>query len=183
VTQTAGDRPDEPDEPEQPPSRSSPPPEGDELAVLSGFLDFLREAIVIKVTGVDVDDLRHPMTDSGVSLLGIVKHLAYVERWWFARTFSGLDVAFPFTDDDPDADWRIEADEHAEVIVDLYRTEIERSRAIAAASGPEDQSAMPGRHGGPYSLRWIMVHMIEETGRHAGHADILREQLDGATGE
>jgi uncharacterized damage-inducible protein DinB len=163
--------------------RSDPPPKGDELEVLGGFLDFLREAIVIKVTGVDDDDLRHPMTPSGVSLLGIVKHLAYVERWWFARTFSGLDVAFPFTDDDPHADWRIEPDDRTEVILDLYRTEIERARAVVAASRPDDLSAKEGRHGGPYSLRWIMTHMIEETGRHAGHADILREQLDGATGE
>jgi uncharacterized damage-inducible protein DinB len=163
--------------------RSEPPPQGDELAVLGGFLDFLRETIVIKVTGVDDDDLRHPMTPSGVSLLGIVKHLAYVERWWFARTFSGLDVAFPFTDDDPDADWRIEPDDRTGVILDLYRTEIERAKAVVAASRPDDVSAKEGRHGGPYSLRWIMTHMIEETGRHAGHADILREQLDGATGE
>jgi uncharacterized damage-inducible protein DinB len=163
--------------------RSDPTPQGDELDVLSGFLDFLREAILIKATGVDDDDLRHPMTPTGVSLLGIVKHLAYVERWWFARTFGGLDVTFPFTDDDPDADWRIEPDDRTEVILDLYRTEIDRSRAIAAASRPDDPSAKSGRHGGPYSLRWVMVHMIEETGRHAGHADILREQIDDVTGE
>jgi hypothetical protein len=167
----------------EPPPRADPPPQGGELDVLAGFLDYLREAIVIKATGIDEDDVRHPMTPSGVSLLGIVKHLAYVERWWFAWTFSGLDVEFPFTDDDPDADWRIEPDDRREVILDLYRTEIARARAVVAASGPDDPSARSGRNGQPYSLRWIMTHMIEETGRHAGHADILREQLDGATGE
>jgi uncharacterized damage-inducible protein DinB len=164
-------------------SRSEPPPCGDELAVLSGFLNFLREAIVIKATGLDDDDLRHPMTPSGVSLLGIVKHLAYVERWWFAHIFSGLDVAVPFTKDDPDADWRIEPDDRTEIILDLYQTEIDRARAVVAASRADDLSAKAGHHGGPYSLRWIMTHMIEETGRHAGHADILREQIDGAVGE
>ena len=95
----------------------------------------------------------------------------------------GSTVAFPWTDDDPDADWRIEDDERTEVILDLYRTEIDRARAIVAESRPDDESARPGRLGGPYSLRWIMAHMIEETGRHAGHADILRERIDGVTGE
>ena len=163
--------------------RSDPPPQGDELDTLAGFLDFLREAVLLKAGGLDDDDVRRPMTKSGVSLLGIVKHLAYVERWWFARTFSGLDVAFPFTEDDPDADWRIEPDDQTEVILDLYRTEIDRGRAVVAASRADDMSARPGRHGAPYSLRWILAHMIEETGRHAGHADIIREQIDGSTGE
>ncbi|MGH9243331.1 MAG: DinB family protein [Acidimicrobiales bacterium] len=163
--------------------RTDPPLVGDELATLTGFLDFLREAIVIKAAGVDDEALRRPMVPSGVCLLGIVKHLAYMERWWFAHVFTGLDVEFPWTDDDPDADWRVEPDDKSEVILDLYRTECDRSRAILAASEPEQLSAKPTRQGDAYSLRWIVTHMIEETGRHAGHADILREMIDGSTGE
>jgi uncharacterized damage-inducible protein DinB len=166
-----------------PPPRSDPPARGGELDTLAGFLDFLREAVVIKASGLDDDALRRPMTPSGLSLLGIVKHLAYVERWWIAHVYSGLDVTFPYTEDDPDADWRIEPDDRTEVILDLYRTECDRARAVVAESRADDVSARSGRHGGPYSLRWIVVHLIEETGRHAGHADIIRELIDGATGE
>jgi hypothetical protein len=161
-------------------ARTQPARTGDELTTLSAFLDFLREAIILKASDLDDDVLRRPMTPSNVSLLGIVKHLAYVERWWFAHVFAGLESEFPWTDDDPDADFRIEAGDKPEVILDLYRTECDRSRAVATASEP-DQLAARARQ--PTTLRWILVHMIEETGRHAGHADILREQIDGSTGE
>jgi uncharacterized damage-inducible protein DinB len=161
-------------------ARTDPPRAGDELATLSAFLDFLREAIVLKASDLDEAALRRPMTASGVSLLGIVKHLAYVERWWFAHVFSGLESEFPWSDDDPDADWRVEPGDKSEVILDLYRTECDRSRAVTVESEPEQMAARARR---PTSLRWILVHMIEETGRHAGHADIIREQIDGSTGE
>jgi Protein of unknown function (DUF664) len=164
------------------PARTEPPLAGDELPTLSGFLDYLREAIVIKATGLDDEALRRPMTPSGVCLLGIVKHLAYVERWWFAHTFGGNDVEFPWTDDDPDADWRIEPGDSTTDIITLYLAECERSRKLTAAAAPAQMSARP-RRGEFYSLRWILTHMIEETGRHAGHADILRELIDGHTGE
>lgn len=167
----------------EPIARADPPINGSELDTLSGFVDYLREAIVIKATGLDDEALRRPMTPSDVSLLGIVKHLAYVERWWFAHVFAGLEVEFPWTDDDPDADWRIEPGDKTAVILDVYRTECDRSRAITAESQPGDLSARAGRAGEPYSLRWIVAHMIEETGRHAGHADIIREAIDGSTGE
>ena len=93
---------------------------------------------------------------SSLSLLGLLKHSVYVERWWFSWVFEGIDVAFPWTDDDPDADFRPEPDESA-----------------ARAPAP----------GEPATLRGIMVHMIQETSRHLGHADIMREAIDGATGD
>lgn len=164
-------------------NRTDPPKAGDELTTLSGFLDYLREAIVIKATGPDDEALRRPMVPSGVCLLGIVNHLAYMERWWFAHIFAGLDVEFPWTDEDPDAEWRIEPGDSTETVLDLYRAECERSRKIVAESAPEQPSARPSRTGEPFSLRWVVAHMIEETGRHAGHVDILRELIDGATGE
>jgi hypothetical protein len=164
-------------------ARTEPPHQAGELATLAGFLDFLREAIVLKATGLDDDALRRPMTPSDVCLLGIVKHLATVERWWFARVYAGLDVEFVWTDDDPDADWRIEPDDKTEVILDVYRSECDRSRALVEASQPGDLSKGTAGGGKHFTLRWILTHMIEETGRHAGHADIIRELIDGQTGE
>lgn len=163
-------------------ARTEPPPAADELTTQSGFLDFLREAIVLKATGPDDQALRRPMTPSGMCLLGIVKHLTYVERWWFAHIFAGADVEFPWTDEDPDADWRIESDDTTRDVIDRYLAECERSRALIADATPDRMSAR-GNRGELYSLRWIVTHMVEETGRHAGHADILREMIDGQTGE
>jgi len=137
-----------------------------------------------KVDGLSDGDLRRPLTPSGMSLLGLVKHLAYVERWWFQVVFAGADVPFPWTDEDPDADWRPEPNETAAGIFDLYRSEVARSRAILAGAGLDDLAKEPHhpRHGSQ-SLRWIVIHMIEETARHNGHADLMREAIDGMTGE
>jgi uncharacterized damage-inducible protein DinB len=115
-------------------------------------------------------------------LLGLLKHSAYVERWWFRSVFAGEDVAFPWTDDDPDADFRAEPDETPERIAALYLDETERSRRIVATADLDDGAARP-RPGETVTLRGIMVHMIQETSRHLGHADIIRETLDGATGD
>jgi hypothetical protein len=117
-------------------------------------------------------------------LLGIVKHLAYVERWWFQMNFAGEPVAFPWPEDEPDQDidFRIVPTDTVESITTLYRQEVTRSREIAAAASVDDL----GRGFGevqPRTLRWVMIHMIDETARHAGHADILRELTDGAIGQ
>jgi hypothetical protein len=127
------------------------------------------------------------MVPSGVTLLGIVKHLAFVERAWFQRRFAGRDVPpTPRTPDDPDPDFRIEPHETTQEIIDLYVKECAISREIASEASPDDlaASAEPdsgGRTG--FSLRWILTHMIEETARHNGHADIFREMIDGSTGD
>jgi uncharacterized damage-inducible protein DinB len=121
------------------------------------------------------------MVPSGTSLLGLVKHLAYVERWWFQEVWAGQPATYPFSETDPDADWRIEPDETTEGVLGLYRGECARSREIVAAAPSLDEVAHHPRR--KLTRRWILVHMIEETARHNGHADILREQLDGATGE
>jgi hypothetical protein len=111
-----------------------------------------------------------------------VKHLADVDQSWFVETFAGQPPAFPlWREDDPRAVWRIEPNETTEEILDLYRQVCERSRAVLAGASPEDHARTRGKE--QYTLRWILVHMIEETARHNGHADILREMIDGATGE
>jgi len=140
----------------------------------------------MKIDGVPDEDLRRPMVPSGTTLLGMVKHLAYVERSWFQRVFEAREVDFPWTDADPDADFRIEESESTVEIIDLYKRECQLSRDIVAGASLDDiVKGEPGandtRRG--FSLRWILVHMIEETARHNGHADILRELIDGTTGE
>jgi hypothetical protein len=162
-------------------SRPEPPYTGTEAETLQGFLDFHRATLLWKLDGLDDQRLRRAMVPSGTSLLGMVKHLAYVERWWFQQVWAGERPGYPWTDDDPDADWRIEPEETTEQVLALYQQECDRSREIvAAASSLDDLAHHPRRQ---LSRRWILVHMIEETARHNGHADILREQLDGTTGE
>ena len=164
-----------------PETRPEPPHAGSEREVLSGFLDYQRQTLIWKVSGISEEDLGRRLVPSATTLLGMVKHLAYVERWWFQAVFAGREMPFPWSDADPDADFRLEAGETAADIVALYQAEVAIAQQIvAAAASLEDIARIPSRD---QSLRWIMVHMIEETARHCGHADILRELLDGATGE
>ncbi len=151
-----------------------------ERTMLTAFLDYHRATLLWKVDGVGDADLRRPLTPSGMSLLGLVKHLAYVEQWWFLMVFAGEDLPAPWTDADPDADWRVEDDETTAAILDFYRATVERARAVVAAADLDAPARRPGKE---QTLRWIMVHMIEETARHNGHADLMREAIDGATGE
>ena len=94
--------------------------------------------------------------------------------------WAGREVAFPWTDDDPDADFRLDPDDTADSLIDFYRQECDVSRQIAAASALDDTVTTPR---GEISMRWIVVHMIEETARHCGHADLIRELVDGAVGD
>lgn len=163
--------------------RTDPPLAGTEKDVLLSFADFLRETILFKLEGLDDDQLRQPHDPSGLTLLGMTKHLAYVERYWFQKVFLGNPVDDVWTPDDPDADWRIEADDTTAAIVDLYRQQIALSNRIVREHDLEEpaRNAAPDMKG--TQLRYILVHMIEETGRHCGHADLIREAIDGQTGE
>jgi hypothetical protein len=151
----------------------------DEAEVLRRVLRFQRDTIVLKIDGLDEESARRPMVDSGTSLCGIVKHLTHVERWWFQAVFAGRDVEFPWSEDDGDADWRVAPGEKVEDLVAGYRAACAESDRIVAGRSV-DEVAQHERY--DPNLRWIMLHMIEETARHAGHADILREQIDGVTG-
>ena len=161
-------------------NRPDPPLAAPPVEMVSAFLDFHRATLLWKTEGLSDEQLRRPMVPSGVCLLGIVKHSAYVERWWFRAVFGGEDPPFPWTEEDPDADWRIEPDETTEAIIALYRDEVERSRAIVVGAGWDDRARRAGRD---HTLGWILTHMVEEVARHNGHADILRELIDGTTGE
>jgi uncharacterized damage-inducible protein DinB len=161
--------------------RLIPPAAASESDTLNAYLDFHRATLLWKVDGLSDEELRRPMVPSGTSLMGLVKHLADVEQSWFVEVFAGREPRYPlWREEDPGATWRIEPHESTQQIMDLYRAVCEDSRkAIAGAS--LDDVAKKARDG--ETLRWITLHMIEETARHNGHADILREMIDGQTGE
>lgn len=153
---------------------------GGEKENLHAFLDLQRDTMVWKLEGLGDEDLREPMTPSGTTLLGMLKHLADVEYGWFCETFGRETEPLPFDENDEYATFRIEADETTEDILAFYQ----RARAAADQVINELDLEAIGRawQGPEVNLRWVLVHMIEETARHAGHADILRELIDGATG-
>ncbi|RKT10949.1 uncharacterized protein DUF664 [Streptomyces sp. 1114.5] len=151
----------------------------DEPTTLLAFLDYLREGVIGKVDGLSDEDARRPGVASGTSLLWLLRHLTAVEHNWFAWAYQG-EAEGPYDVDRDPLDGVTVAEQVA-----AYREAVKRSNAVAAAAPDLDRpgvrSLRPDVIEGP-SLRWVLVHMIEETGRHAGHADIIREQLDGAVG-
>jgi hypothetical protein len=146
---------------------------GDERATLQALLQYQRDSVVRKVTGVDEKAARLPMVGTGTSLLWIVKHLAGAETTWALRRFAGLDVPVP--------DDRVGPADSVAGAVATYRATSARVDSVLASSGLDDLAADAGPPG-DVNLRWVLAHLLEETARHAGHADILREQLDGSTG-
>jgi uncharacterized damage-inducible protein DinB len=156
------------------------PYSGDEKQSMHVSLDRHRDVVVWKLRGLDDEQLRRPMTPSGTNLLGLVKHLASVEYGWFCETFGRETEPLPFNEDDEDADMRVLPHETTEQILAFY------ARARAAADKVIEEVEIDGFgtawHGATVSMRWVLIHMIEETARHAGHMDILRELIDGTTG-
>lgn len=166
-----------------PPPRT--PRAGAEKDLLCAQLDDKRTIMLRKVAGLSEEDLRRTPTASSLSLLGLLKHSAYAHRWWFRRVFAGEDLDFSWAeeDQDPDLDFRPEPDETAEGIAAVYRDEVERSRTIVAAASLDTAARAPRPGEEETTLRGIMLHMIQETSRHLGHADIIRETIDGSTGD
>jgi uncharacterized damage-inducible protein DinB len=155
----------------------------DEREALTQQLDFHRATLLRKLDGLDDESLRRPMTPSGLSLLGLVKHLAETEHGWFLRIYAGLPEPdlYSTTDSGPDAEFRVGPDETADALVGQYLRTCERARAVVAGGRLDDVVATPS--GAQANLRAILLHMIQETARHNGHADIIREALDGVTGD
>jgi len=162
-----------------PHERRPVPRTGDEKAMLSAFLDRYRETIIWKLKGISKEQASRRLVPSDTTLLGVVKHLAYVERYWF-HDFKGDPVSFPWKEGEPETEFVIEPQDTVESITAFYEGEIARSREIVEQSSLDELSKAAKE---PLNLRWIMIHMIEETARHAGHADILRELTDGAIGQ
>ena len=158
----------------------------DERTMLQGWLDLHRDTLQHKCAGLTAEQLRTPSVEpSGLTLLGLVRHLADVERWWFRHRAAGLDLPDLYDySTDPDADLNDIADADPAAAFATLRAEIEAAdRAVADL--PLDHTfrhRLPDGSTGEISLRWVYVHVIEEYARHNGHADLIRERVDGVTG-
>ena len=171
--------------------RPEPPPAAGEAETLLGFLDYHRATLAWKTRGLDANGLRATVGASTMTLGGLLKHMAIVELGWFAESLHGRDPGPPWNEVDWDADrdweWHSAANDTPEELFALWNDSVTRSRALvdeALADGGLDRLAQQKwSDGRSPSLRWILCHMIEEYARHNGHADLLRESIDGQTGE
>jgi hypothetical protein len=152
-----------------------------EKETLQAFLDRYRAVLLHKFEGLDDEQLRRRLVPSATTPLGLLKHMADVERSWFREVFAAEELPPLWPEGAvPGAGFRLSPGDGYDSVCAVYRDEIEHANAIIAAASLDDVSR--GRRTG-VSLRWIVVHMIEETARHVGHADILREQIDGTLGD
>jgi uncharacterized damage-inducible protein DinB len=157
------------------------PNTGGEKESLQASLDRHRDAVVWKFAGLDEDAARRPLTPSGTSMLGLLKHLAAVEYSWFCDTFGVEHEPLPFDDDDPDFDLRPAPGDTIETMLAFYARARAADDAVIRAHEVTDTGT--AWHGATVTLRWVLIHEIEETARHAGHLDILRELIDNTTGD
>jgi len=153
--------------------------------MLSAWLDFQRATLALKCAGLSDDQLRQQaVPPSRLSLLGLVRHMAEVERVWFRPVLAGEEMSglwSPGGELDPEPAFADAGTADAAAAFAAWRDECEHATRLAAAAVSLDVAGMRG--GMRFSLRWVMVHMIEEYARHNGHADLLRERIDGATGQ
>ena len=155
--------------------------------MLLGFLDLYRATLVRKAAGLTQEQLATPLPPSTLTLGGLVKHMAIVEDDWFTSDMAGGEFPEPWAsvDWEADRDWELNSakDNTPEELTALFEAACDRSRAIVEACVSLDQhSVKTGRNGKHFTLRFILVHMIEEYARHCGHADLIRESIDGQRG-
>jgi len=166
--------------------RCEPAQNADERAMLEGWLDYHRQTLALKCEGLTDAQLRTASVEpSELSLMGLVRHMAEVERAWFRKVLAGDDPGpLYFSDEDPDGEFHLaEADTWEEAYA-TWQGEIAIARRHAADFGLGDLSQGKSRSTDePFSLRWIYTHMIEEYARHNGHADLVRERIDGVAGD
>ena len=171
--------------------RPEPPLAADEMATLVGFLDYQRATFAWKCAGLDAEGLAATIAASSMTLGGRMKHLALVEDYWLTQWLGGRDSPAVWDgvdwDADPDWDWHSARDDTPERLRSLWGDAVARSRDVLAGAvfegGPDQLARRQWPDGRAPSLRWILCHMIEEYARHNGHADLLREAVDGETGE
>ena len=158
-----------------------------ERDALGQYLDYQRETILLKTEGLSQQQLGQRIPTSGLTLAGLLYHLAFVEEDWFEVDFLGLPRRQEWQVDwaaDRDYEFRVALGMNPDELRQRYRDACDRSRQITAAARDLDQlSASTAIGGKPFTLRWMLLHLIEETARHAGHADLLREAIDGTVGE
>ncbi|NYF97879.1 DinB family protein [Janibacter cremeus] len=172
-------------------SRPEPPLHGSEWETLTGFLDYQRATLAWKTDGLDAEQLNRSVAATTMTLGGLIKHMAYVEDAWFGRWLWDEQDGEPWAsvdwDADDDWDWHSAANDSPEQLHELWTSGIERSRESAERAvsdgGLGRTAAQRWPDGNAPSLRWILTHMIEEYARHNGHADLIRESIDGLVGE
>ncbi|MEU3984037.1 DinB family protein [Streptomyces sp. NPDC026672] len=170
-----------------PDGRPIPPAHADERAMLEAWLDFHRATLALRCSGLKDHQLRlAAASPSSMTLLGLVQHAAEVERQWFQRVFAGQDVPPVFGQSNLDG-FALRPERGIDEAMAAWQAEVARGRELIADASLDDIGLLPEQdavHVGDQgvSLRWIMVHMIEEYARHNGHADLIREQIDGVTG-
>jgi uncharacterized damage-inducible protein DinB len=159
---------------------TEPAHHGDERMVLTGVLQRQRDLVGWKLRDAPDDRLATVTTPTGMSLPGLVRHLTNVERSWLRDVFAGQDgLAYDWTEEDPEAEWRVPAGTRMSDLLAGYTAESQRCDEVVTAARSLDVVSVQRN----MSLRWILLHLIEETARHLGHIDVLREQADGSTGE
>lgn len=166
--------------------RTEPAQNADERSMLEGRLDYHRQTLAWKCEGLTDAQLRTAAVEpSELSLMGLVRHMAEVERGWFRKVLVGDDPGSIYrTDEDPEGEFHPTGTDTWQEAYATWQGEIEIARRYAAGFSLDDLSKGPSRFTDePFSLRWIYTHMIEEYARHNGHADLIRERIDGATGE
>jgi uncharacterized damage-inducible protein DinB len=168
--------------------RREPDLVGDETTLLTQFLDFYRATILEKAAGLTKEQLSQRLEPSTLTLAGLVRHLTLVEDSWFQRRMLGRPLGEPWDSVDwdatPDWDWDTAADYEPAEMFALYEAACARSNQVVAEIGDLDTVMLKAnRRGEKMTLRWVLLHMIEETARHAGHADLIRESIDGVTGD
>ncbi|MFD8596316.1 DinB family protein [Kitasatospora sp. NPDC059646] len=151
--------------------------DGGELDTALAFLAFARECVLKKTEGLTEEQLRRVLVGTGTNLLGLVQHLTAAERYWFGHHVAGREE-----DGEVDFDMAVPAGVSAERVLADYREAIAAGDAVLRSSPDLSRPVAVPVRGELLSVRWVVAHMTSETARHAGHADILREQIDGATG-
>jgi uncharacterized damage-inducible protein DinB len=171
---------------QQPPVVPDDVRDGDERTTLVSMLEVYRAVLARKAWGLSPEQLNRTMGPSTLTLGGLLKHMAWVEQHWFYRVFLGNQQREPWLSApwDRDKDWELTSAAGAALdeLLELYDREVATAREIVAAA-PDLDALAADRRRGRINLRWILVHMIEEYARHCGHADLIRESIDGAVGD
>ena len=156
-----------------------------ERQALEAWLDFHRDTLLLKCAGLSADQLKlRAVPPSRLSLLGLVRHMTEVERWWFRMTAASSDMPFPYDPDQTGQDFEALDDADAAANIEAFKREIGHARAATAGMRLDDVVPSRGHHPERMrDIRWIYLHMIEEYARHNGHADLIRERIDGVTGD
>jgi uncharacterized damage-inducible protein DinB len=169
-----------------PPDRTDPDRLGDERSSLEAWVDYHRATLLAKCAGLSAEQLKErAVPPSRLSLLGLVRHMSEVERWWFRRHVGGEDLEEVYcTPEDPELDFEDLAGADPAVDLEIFAREVDAARAAAAGRALVDVVPSRGhRKDVRMNVRWVYLHMIEEYARHNGHADLLRERIDGVTGD